>query len=235
MPDSNAANQQSPFEIVTPGKSKKTGQKGMIVAVLIVVFLILSVVAGVLLVRQQQDIRERASTAICPAAEACPVPGEPTLLRNCHPAESDGSPAESLCSTAGRVEFCGTQNYCCPAPGQAWTTNMTACAGTPTPSPTATATATAAPTASPTATAAASGTPAATAAPTATPTRTPTPTPTSAGTGGAASATPTPTSAGTTGGSSTAQPIPQTGTDWPTFVGAGLGIIVIIASILIAL
>lgn len=49
----------SPFNIVTSSKPKK-GSKGLIVAVIVVVFLILSVVAGVLLVRQRQNIQEKA-------------------------------------------------------------------------------------------------------------------------------------------------------------------------------
>lgn len=52
----------SPFDIVTSSKSKK-GKKGIFVAVIIVVFLLLSVVAGVLLVRQSQNIQEKADTA----------------------------------------------------------------------------------------------------------------------------------------------------------------------------
>lgn len=227
--------QQSPFEIVTPGKSKKSGQKGLIVAILIVVFLILSVVAGVLLVRQQQDIRERAAPSnMCPAAEACPVAGQPNLLRSCHPAESDNTPGESICNVSftGRIETCGqgAVQYCCN--GSAWTTNMTACPTSATPTPSPTSAPTVAPTATPMATATATsmvtttptvaptGTPSTTASAMATPTKTPTPT---------AAATVAPTSQGTP------QPIPETGTDWPTLVGAGLGIIVIIASILIAL
>lgn len=69
--------------------------------------------------------------------EKCPAPnGE---LWNCHPTESDGSEQKSICNAAGRVESCGGQSYCCPAPGGAWTTDMTQC---PSASPTATLTST---------------------------------------------------------------------------------------------
>jgi hypothetical protein len=239
MPDQSKPNQgPSPFEIVTPGKSKKAGNKGVIVAVLIVVFLILSVVAGVLLVRQQQNIQEKAAASQCPAAEACPAAGNSNLLRNCHPPEGDNSPAESLCNKVGKQETCGTRQFCCPAVGGAWTTDLTACA-TPAPTPTpnfltdanncgsvgfkctggttcqagqcvAASTATPTPTASASASSSAS----------------PTPTQT---------ATPTPAASATTQAQTTPLPIPETGTGWPTILGAGMGIVVIIASILVAL
>ncbi len=199
--------QPSPFEIVTSSKTKK-GNKGLVVGILIVVFLILSVVAGVLLVRQNQEVREKAAANECPAAEACPYGQDPTLLRNCTPPEADNSPSESVCSTAGRIESCGGVQYCCPSPGAAWTPNLSLC-------PTATATATA--TASPEATIEALVEQA-----TAEPTESPTPT-------GTAVATLAPV------GTSTPLAIPVTGTSWPTILGAGVGILVIIASILIAL
>lgn len=63
--------------------------------------------------------------------EQCP--GTDGVLRNCHPPEADGSSSDSLCNFKGRVEFCGTRNYCCPAAGGKWTTDMTACTATPQP------------------------------------------------------------------------------------------------------
>lgn len=236
MPDQNKPGEPatSPFEIVTPGKSKKRGSRGIIVAVVIVVFLILSVVAGVLLVRQQQNIQEKAAANLCPAAEACPAAGQPNLLRNCHPAESDNSPAESLCNAAGRVEACGGKQYCCPSASGAWTTDLTVCnslaAATPTPSPS--------------------------------PTATPAPNTCNGScgsnsncqsglicSGGACRnplcttaadcscgvATPTPTALPTLAPLATPRPIPVTGVDWPTVAGIGVGAAAIIASILIAL
>ncbi|HET7099117.1 MAG TPA: hypothetical protein VFI61_02705 [Patescibacteria group bacterium] len=202
----------SPFEITTPAKSKK-GNKGLIIAILVVVFLILSVVVGVILVRQNQNIAEKAVTTgdsnFCPAVEACPAAGNPSLLINCTPGETGSDPSQSTCNVTGRIESCGGAQYCCPASNGAWTTNMTACTAAVITSPSPTATSSASPTAT------ASASPTGSASPTAVPTL------------GPASTSPT--------AQSTSLPIPVTGTDWPTVVGAGLGVFVIIASILIAL
>lgn len=139
MPDQNPQPNQgaSPFEIVTPGKSKKGGSKGLIIAIVIIGFLLLSVVAGVLLVRQQQNIQEKASGTQCPGAEQCPNTKDPTLLQSCHPGESDGTTDDSICNQAGRIQTCGpaSTQYCCPKAGGTWTTNMSACSATPSPSP----------------------------------------------------------------------------------------------------
>lgn len=70
-------------------------------------------------------------TPISTCREQCP--GTDGVLRNCHPPESDGTSQDSLCNLRGRVEFCGTSNYCCPAAGGRWTTDMTACNLTPQP------------------------------------------------------------------------------------------------------
>jgi hypothetical protein len=245
MPFQDKPAQPSPFEITTSGKSKKVGKTGIIIGVSIVVFLILSVVAGVLLVRQQQNLQEKAATC----NEVC----SGTNLKSCHPADSDGTEDESLCNSAGRVQTCGVSytKYCCPVAGGTWTTNMSACA-TPTPTATATSTATA----------------------TATPTPTPTATATGTGnscnktcgsnsncqsglycysgycrnplcasdsTCGCGSATPTATATatGSTTTTTTTQttplPIPVTGTSWTTIAGIGVGIVAILASLLLAL
>lgn len=76
-------------------------------------------------------------------------------------------------------------------------------------------------------------------APTPTPSPTVTPSPTATATA-AATATPTSTVRATTtptasAVSSTAQPIPETGTGWPTYLGIGAGVVVIIASMLLAI
>lgn len=68
-------------------------------------------------------------------SEQCP--GTDGVLRNCHPPESDGTSADSLCNKAGRTEFCGTKNFCCPVVGGKWTTDMSKC---PVPTPTVTPT-----------------------------------------------------------------------------------------------
>lgn len=95
--------------------------------------------------------------------EQCP--GTDGVLRNCHPPESDGSSADSICNTRGRVESCGGKSFCCPTVGAKWTTDMTKCpsAKTPTPSPKPTIKPT------PTATPVVYPTPVATATPTASP------------------------------------------------------------------
>src|SRR5258706_2571585 len=243
MPGQNNPNPSpSPFEIVSPAKSKKGGNRGLIITITIVVFLILSVVAGVLLVRQQQNIQEKAAGNSCPAAEACPDASQPSLLRSCHPGETDGSVTDSNCDHVWRIETCGpaTTQYCCPAAGAAWTTDMTACQ---VPTPTATATASPTPTAAPNTCNGTCGSdsncqsglicsggfcrsPLCTSSTDCTcGAATPTPTAT-------ASVSATPTKTPSVG---TPRPIPVTGTDWPTVTGIGVGIWAIIISILIAL
>lgn len=93
-------------------------------------------------------------------------------------------------------------------PGSCSALAFTVGTGTPTATPTGTPTAT--PTGTPTAT------PTGTATPTATPTHTTTPT---------ASGTPTPTP----------PTLPRSGTDWPTIVGVGVGILTILGSLILAL
>lgn len=63
-----------------------------------------------------------------------------------------------------------------------------------------------------------------------------TPTPTSTSTSAAATTTTTPTAAGLKNATQTTPlPIPVTGTDWPTLLGAGLGVVVIVGSIILAI
>lgn len=149
MPDPSPA--VSPFETVTSKKSGKSKVSTLIIAIAIVLFLIGGVVAGVLLVRQQQNIQEKAQAALCPGALACPVAGQPDLLRSCNSPNADGTPRETSCSNVGNVGLtvtCGTLSYCCPSLGASWTTDLTLCtAPTPTPTLTATPTATVTPTA----------------------------------------------------------------------------------------
>jgi len=57
--------------------------------------------------------------------EQCP--GTDGVLRNCTPPEADGSSSDSSCDRVGRVEKCGSSNYCCPAKDGTWTTNMSGC------------------------------------------------------------------------------------------------------------
>lgn len=51
----------SPFEIVTTKKSGKVAPKKIVIGLVVLVFLVLGVLAGAFLVRQQQDIREEAA------------------------------------------------------------------------------------------------------------------------------------------------------------------------------
>lgn len=152
MPNQSENSVSSPFEIVSSKRSGKGGKKGLIIAIVISVFLVLSVVAGVLLVRQQQNIQEKAAANLCPAAEACPVAGQPNLLLSCNPSNADGTPQSISCSTlssVGTIVACGVNQYCCPVAGASWTTDLTLCTSpspTPTVAPTATASASAIPT-----------------------------------------------------------------------------------------
>lgn len=57
--------------------------------------------------------------------EQCP--GTDGVLYSCTPPEADGSSTASKCETAGRVEGCGGQSYCCPVANGAWTSDMTKC------------------------------------------------------------------------------------------------------------
>lgn len=118
---------------------------------------ILAVALSVLLAVAAMYVSYRLSTGqpIIPTGirasvceQACPDPREPSLLRSCTPPESDGSSNDSFCNGQGRIEVCNNINYCCPAPGGTWTTNMSACP-TPTPSPTTTPIPTATPTTTP--------------------------------------------------------------------------------------
>jgi hypothetical protein len=191
------------FSVVTTNKSGKMSKKGLIIGSIVVLFLAVSIVAGVILVQRQQNIQEKAATvASCPAAEACPVAGESDLLRSCTSVSDGVAPTEISCSSislVGTVTTCGSKKYCCPSLGASWTTDITLCT---TPSPT--------PTLSPTPTSSATAS--------ATPTNTAT-----------ASATVKATT------KATSVPIPVTGTSWPTIVGAGVGILVIVGSILLVI
>ena len=112
------------------GSGKKQTNWKIFGAVLGVIILSLGILAGILLVRQQQDLREKAAQGTsrkCPEAEQCPMRLDARHLLNCHPPEADNSASDSVCNIAGRVEFCGTKNYCCPTAGGKWTDDMSAC------------------------------------------------------------------------------------------------------------
>ncbi len=136
--------------LTNPKMNPKTKAKifGAVIGIFVLFF---GVGAGIYLVNQNQNINEKAGITYgrcSEGGEACP--GSDGILRNCHPPEADDTAVLSMCNEKGRVEFCGTRNYCCPAPGGTWTADMTACA-TPTPAPTGTPSPSPVPTASPTA------------------------------------------------------------------------------------
>jgi mannan endo-1,4-beta-mannosidase len=181
MPPSNKPDQSSPFEIVTSGKSKKVGKIGIIVGVVIVIFLTLSIVAGVLLVRQQQNISEKASdTGTLPTATPTLTP-TPTVTPTITPTPTPTTLGNSCNGVCGSNSNCESGLYCysgfCRNP---------LCA--------------------------------------------------SDATCGCSSVTPTATASATpTGAQTTPRPIPVSGTNWPTVLGAGVGVTAIIVSLLLAI
>jgi len=66
--------------------------------------------------------------SMCPGAEACPH-SETDLLRNCTPADADGTSKDTRCNAdaVGTIGQCGGKEYCCPTAGGAWTLDMTNC------------------------------------------------------------------------------------------------------------
>ncbi len=216
--DESAGNQIS----ITQTPPEKKPSAGRIVAVFLgILILVGGLGAGLVLVRRQQTLKEQAAQC----NEQCP--GSDGVLRNCTPPESDGTPKESLCNQAGRIESCGGRQYCCPNVNGTWTSNVSACIQTETicndsldndndgkidcaDSDCANSVycqATATPTATATSTPTQSMTP--TASPTTSLTRTPT-------------ATPTPTAS---------PPIPVSGVSTPTIFGLGFGAMLLIISL----
>lgn len=131
-PPPQATSQPSPDLATQPPQSpapqENKNTRYFIIGGIILAILAIGGLASLFLVQEPQEIRQQAAQCV----EQCP--GNDGVLRNCTPPEDDGSAAESICNVKGRVEACGGKNYCCPAPGGTWTTNMTACA-TPTPEP----------------------------------------------------------------------------------------------------
>ena len=122
----------SDIKIVGLSNNKPKGKTNwkILGAIIGIVVLAFGVIAGIILVRQQQDIREKAGVTYgrCDEAGAEACPGTDGILRNCHPPESDNTPVLSSCDAAGRIEFCGTRDYCCPVAGGTWTADMSVCA-----------------------------------------------------------------------------------------------------------
>ena len=111
-------------------KSKPTNWK-VLGAIIGVIVLSVGVIAGILLVKQQQDIREKAA-GNCDSPETivkCPAPDG--NLYSCNPPDQNNNALISQCNLAGRIELCGIGNnivqYCCPSAGGSWTTDMSGC------------------------------------------------------------------------------------------------------------
>lgn len=85
----------SPFEVISSSKPKK-GSKGLIIAILVGVFLILSVVAGVILVRQNQQVSERAQ--VLETASPAATPDIQNDINNCG-AVGNVCPLGQLCQS----------------------------------------------------------------------------------------------------------------------------------------
>jgi len=113
--------------IATPPPGEKKTASGKIIATVFAIFILVGgLAAGLILVRRNQDLREQAETTCveeCPGVDS----GGRSVLRNCTPPEADGTSDDQICNLAGRTGQCGGQQYCCPAAGGVWTTNMTAC------------------------------------------------------------------------------------------------------------
>lgn len=215
----------SDIKVVGLSSSKTKGGTNWKVmgAIVGIVVLALGVIAGIILVKQQQNIEEKAAcTAACPNSAG--------QLVNCYDtADTNGD--VSVCNQMGRVEICGqnasnARQYCCPAAGGTWTTDLTKCNVSPTSTATATAVATVTPTSTSSNQATMTATPTSKATVTATSTSKATVT---------ATATSKSTATAKASSSGTAVPVPVTGVEWPTMLGAGFGIIMILASMALAL
>lgn len=115
---------------LSSNKSKGKTNWKILGAIIGIVVLALGVIAGIILVRQQQNIQEKAAECSSGGTQ-CPSTSDPTLLRDCSTGEV--YPNDSVCDRAGKVEVCGTNSsnarqFCCPSAGGNWTTNLSSCA-----------------------------------------------------------------------------------------------------------
>lgn len=115
---------ESPFEIITTSNSKKAGSRGLIIALVVVLFLIAGVVTGVILVRQNQDISEEAYGTQTPIPTRSP---SPTPTKSPSPTQTPTkSPQSSPTATAGTAT---------PTPSPTATTTVAQAQTTPLPIP----------------------------------------------------------------------------------------------------
>lgn len=105
---------------LSPKKSGGTNWK-VISAIIGIIVLSIGVIAGILLVRQNQDVREKASD--CSIKNTCTG----TTLYDCPAGETDAN--ESVCDRQGRIEMCNGAQYCCPQAGGNWTSDLSKCDG----------------------------------------------------------------------------------------------------------
>lgn len=103
-----------------------------------IIFLLLSLWVGLVLVGQPQNIIKKAAGNCTNPGSIVECPRSDGVLVSCNPPDANGNAQLSLCSWSGRVEKCNNVNYCCPAAGGSWTTNMAGCTVIvpPTPVPT---------------------------------------------------------------------------------------------------
>src|SRR5689334_14176957 len=135
---------------------------------LLLLALLVGIIVTLVASSQPTELRQRA--AGCDDKNCQNIKnGSNYMIINCNQTcDTDGD--QQLCNYKGRVGACGGKKYCCPGPGQQWTTNMTACAGSP---PYTFCMPTATPTPEPTDTPTPTPTPEPTDTPTPTPTREP--------------------------------------------------------------
>lgn len=118
------------IKIVGLSSKKSSGTNWKVISAIIgIIVLSIGVIAGILLVRQNQNIEEKALECN-QGGFACPDPSNSSLLRDCSTGET--FPNDTLCNVAGKIEICGqtvssARQYCCPSAGGAWTADLTAC------------------------------------------------------------------------------------------------------------
>lgn len=123
----------SPFEIVTTNKTPKSGGKGVIIALVVILILGVSIALGVMLVNQNQNISERANEDIIPTATPLPICGTNlacsgsvvTGATKCK--QPDPSTTVIYCCGAGKLIVNGVCSNATPTP---------TASPTPSPSPT---------------------------------------------------------------------------------------------------
>lgn len=117
------------IKVVGLAPSKPGGKTNwkVISAIIGIIVLSVGVIAGIFLVRQQQDIREQAAGNCDNPESIVQCPRSDGALVSCTPPDSNGNAQISVCDSRflGRPEVCGGTQYCCN--GTAWVTDMSAC------------------------------------------------------------------------------------------------------------